>query len=193
MYTLRGFSVFVSLVMLLLFSFLEENSTSVNNFKVKWNSQETSNILQTKNENTMNDSDLHSCEENTNKENIWQIEIPIIGLIAPIEEGTTKEIMDEFVGHFEHTAVEQGNIGLIAHNRGYPKNYFQNIKELNIGDKIYYTYQDKTRVYYVENITVIKETDWSYLEKTEDNRITLITCVENEPEYRRCIQGIEYP
>lgn len=179
--------------MLLLFSFLEENSTSVNNFKVKWNSQETSNILQTKNENTMNDSDLHSCEENTNKENIWQIEIPIIGLIAPIEEGTTKEIMDEFVGHFEHTAVEQGNIGLIAHNRGYPKNYFQNIKELNIGDKIYYTYQDKTRVYYVENITVIKETDWSYLEKTEDNRITLITCVENEPEYRRCIQGIEYP
>ena len=193
MYTLRGVSVFVSLVMLLLFSFLEENSTSVNNFKVKWNSQETSNILQTKNENTMNDSDLHSCEENTNKENIWQIEIPIIGLIAPIEEGTTKEIMDEFVGHFEHTAVEQGNIGLIAHNRGYPKNYFQNIKELNIGDKIYYTYQDKTRVYYVENITVIKETDWSYLEKTEDNRITLITCVENEPEYRRCIQGIEYP
>ena len=96
--------------MLLLFSFLEENSTSVNNFKVKWNSQETSNILQTKNENTMNDSDLHSCEENTNKENIWQIEIPIIGLIAPIEEGTTKEIMHEFVGHFEHTAVEQGNL-----------------------------------------------------------------------------------
>ena len=27
--------------------------------------------------------------------------------------------------------------------------------------------------------------------KTEENRITLITCVENEPEYRRCIQGIE--
>ena len=37
----------------------------------------------------------------------------------------------------------------------------------------------------------IKETNWSYLEETKDNRITLITCVENEPEYRRCIQGIE--
>ena len=26
---------------------------------------------------------------------------------------------------------------------------------------------------------------------SEENIITLITCVENEPEYRRCIQGIE--
>lgn len=165
----------------------------MNNSNVEFNNQENNNILQTENKNTMEQLHLDSGKESSNKENIWQIEIPIIGLIAPIREGTTKEIMDEFVGHFEHTAVEQGNIGLIAHNRGYPKNYFQNIKELNVGDKIYYTYQDKTRVYYVENIIVIKETDWSYLENTEDNRITLITCVENQPEYRRCIQGIEYP
>ena len=165
----------------------------MNNSNVEFNNQENNNILQTENKNTMEQLHLDSGKESSNKENIWQIEIPIIGLIAPIREGTTKEIMDEFAGHFEHTAVEQGNIGLIAHNRGYPKNYFQNIKELNVGDKIYYTYQDKTRVYYVENIIVIKETDWSYLENTEDNRITLITCVENQPEYRRCIQGIEYP
>lgn len=193
MYTLRGFSIFVSFVTLLLFLFLESNSITVNNSNVEFNNQENNNILQTENKNTMEQLHLDSGKESSNKENIWQIEIPIIGLIAPIREGTTKEIMDEFVGHFEHTAVEQGNIGLIAHNRGYPKNYFQNIKELNVGDKIYYTYQDKTRVYYVENIIVIKETDWSYLENTEDNRITLITCVENQPEYRRCIQGIEYP
>ncbi len=29
------------------------------------------------------------------------------------------------------------------------------------------------------------------MEKTEENEITLITCIENEPEYRRCIKGIE--
>ena len=39
--------------------------------------------------------------------------------------------------------------------------------------------------------TIIDETDWSYLEETEDNRITLITCEENKKEYRRCIQAIE--
>ena len=38
---------------------------------------------------------------------------------------------------------------------------------------------------------IISEEDWSYLKETEDNRITLITCVENQPKYRRCIQAIE--
>ena len=38
---------------------------------------------------------------------------------------------------------------------------------------------------------VIKDTDWSYLEATDDNRITLITCEENRENYRRCIQAIE--
>ena len=38
---------------------------------------------------------------------------------------------------------------------------------------------------------IIENTDWTYLEDTEENTITLITCVENEPKYRRCIQGEE--
>ena len=29
------------------------------------------------------------------------------------------------------------------------------------------------------------------LKNTDENKITLITCLENEPEYRRCIQAIE--
>ena len=38
---------------------------------------------------------------------------------------------------------------------------------------------------------IIKDTNWNYLKNTEKNKITLITCIENEPEYRRCIQAIE--
>ena len=48
---------------------------------------------------------------------IWQIEIPAIHLIAPISEGTTQEVMREYVGHFEETSLWHGNIGLAAHNR----------------------------------------------------------------------------
>lgn len=70
-------------------------------------------------------------------------------------------------------------------------NYFALLKKLRIGDEIYYQYGDFQRTYIVDEARIIKDTDWSYLEETEDNRITLITCVENEPEYRRCIQGIE--
>ena len=38
---------------------------------------------------------------------------------------------------------------------------------------------------------IIQETDWSFLEPTKENRITLITCVKEMPEFRRCVQAIE--
>ena len=47
------------------------------------------------------------------------------------------------------------------------------------------------RSYCVSNILIIKETDWSYLQNTDDNILTLITCVENEPQYRLCVQARE--
>lgn len=121
----------------------------------------------------------------------WGISIPTINLKAQISEGTTKEVMDKYVGHFVDTGVIKGNICLGAHNRGYPVNYFENIKSLNKNDLIFYKKEDKTYCFKVETVTVIRDTDWTYLEETEDNRITLITCVENEPDYRRCVQAVE--
>lgn len=58
------------------------------------------------------------------QEEIWQIEIPSIGLEAPIAEGTTQEIMRDYVGHFENTNLWEGNIGLAAHNRRFPNKLF---------------------------------------------------------------------
>ena len=121
----------------------------------------------------------------------WQIEIPKINLIAQIAEGTTDEVMNKYVGHFENTPIYNGNPCLAAHNRGYPVNYFGRLKELDKGDLIIYKTKEGTRTYMVNLITIIKDTDWNNLKNTNDNRITLITCVENQPEYRRCIQGIE--
>ena len=74
---------------------------------------------------------------------------------------------------------------------GYPVNYFGKLKDLQIGDEIIYKTKYGTKKYKVIIKTVIKDTDWSYLRNTEDNRITLITCVENKPELRRCIQALE--
>ena len=108
-----------------------------------------------------------------------------------ISEGTTKEVMEDYIGHFEETTKENGNVGLAAHNRGYKNNYFQKIKQLKEGDSIFYTYKGETKEYLVTKHVIIKDTDWTYLENTKKNTITLITCVENEPEYRRCIQGEE--
>lgn len=136
----------------------------------------------------MNESSLSQTEE---KEEIWQIEIPKISVKAPISEGTTKEILNQYVGHFQTTSKEDGNIGLAAHNRGYEVNYFQDLKLLKEGDEIIYQHNDFRKTYEVEKIRIIKDTEWTYLEETEENQLTLITCVENQPEYRRCIQAIE--
>lgn len=122
---------------------------------------------------------------------VWCLEIPSINLKADIKEGTTKEIMDDYIGHFDETQKENGNICLAAHNRGYKNNYFENIKNLKEGDKIYYQYQNCKKEYEVVSQIIIKDTDWTNLENTNDNTITLITCVENQKEYRRCIQGKE--
>lgn len=130
-------------------------------------------------------------EKITENLDAWCLDIPKINLKANINEGTTKEVMENYIGHFEETTKENGNVGLAAHNRGYKNNYFQRIKELQEGDSIFYTYKGETKEYIVTKHVIIKDTDWTYLEETTRNTITLITCVENEPEYRRCIQGEE--
>jgi LPXTG-site transpeptidase (sortase) family protein len=84
-----------------------------------------------------------------------------------------------------------GNVGLAGHNRGYPVNYFENVKNLNLGDEIIYRYNDFETVYEVISNVIIQDTDWSYLEENDNNTITLITCVENEPSQRRCVQAVE--
>lgn len=125
----------------------------------------------------------------TNQE--WILEIPKINLIAEIAEGTSSEILNQYIGHFEKTSKQYGNIALAAHNRGYLVNYFKDLKELEIGDEIYYKYNGIQRIYIVDSKNIIKDTDVEVLENTEDDIITLITCVENQPEKRRCIQGIK--
>ena len=39
-------------------------------------------------------------QNNIDTQKIWQIEIPKINLVAPIAEGTSANIMNEYVGHF---------------------------------------------------------------------------------------------
>lgn len=144
--------------------------------------------------NFINEKD-NNKEENNEQNNVelgnWYIEIPTINLKAPIAEGTDSNTLDLNVGHFIDTAIEMGNIGLAAHNRGYQYNYFQNLKKLKKEDRIIYTHNEFKKEYVVNVIEIIENSNWNYLKESEDNKITLITCIENEPKYRRCIQAVE--
>ena len=125
------------------------------------------------------------------KNSKWRVEIPKIGINAPIKSGTTQDVLATAVGHFPETNKWNGNVALAGHNRGYNCNFFQNIKKLKVGDSIFYHTEKGVREYKVVVNKIIYQTDWTYIQDTEDNRITLITCVENMFEYRRCVQAVE--
>lgn len=185
-------SLIITLLIFNAFEFAKENI----NFEIPSKNIviENSNITnkeEPKEEKNIEETEIEKQEKTEEIPYEWGLSIPKINLKAQISEGTTKEVMDKYVGHFVDTGVIKGNICLGAHNRGYPVNYFENIKSLNKNNLIFYKKEDKTYCFKVETVTVIKDTDWTYLEETEDNRITLITCVENEPDYRRCVQAIE--
>ena len=182
---INSLSLFISLIIFVMMQLVVSNYDTFTKKSSLKAGFEVENVIQETNTN-------ENVEEKTEEiKEAWYLEIPKINLKADIKEGTTKEIMEDYIGHFEETKKVNGNIGLAAHNRGYKNNYFARLKELKEGDSIFYNYQGEIKEYEVTKHVIIKDTDWSYLKDTEDNRITLITCVENEPEYRRCIQGEE--
>lgn len=130
-------------------------------------------------------------------EDIWDdsvlgiITIDKIGLNATVKEGTSSETLLNYIGHIEKTATYDGNVGLAAHNRGCENSYFARINELEDGDIIKYKTKFFDRTYVVDNIQVIYETDWTLLESTEENKLSLITCIANKRNQRLCVQATE--
>lgn len=126
-----------------------------------------------------------------NGDTIWSLKIPKINLKALISEGTEDEVLCNYIGHFSNTGILNGNIGLAAHNRGYEKNFFKDLKELEINDEIIYEYKNNKKIYKINKIEEINSDDWSLLNISRENKITLITCIENEPDKRLCVQAVE--
>ena len=123
---------------------------------------------------------------------IGYISIEKIGLEkAPIADGTENKIINNYVGHFTNTAYLDGNVCLCSHNRGSKAAYFGELKNLSVGDEITYITKYETKKYEIQEIKKIEETDFSVLEETEENKITLITCVENQKNLRLCVIGLE--
>ena len=119
------------------------------------------------------------------------LSIEKIGLIASVKEGSNSEILKHYIGHIEETSIYDGNVGLAAHNRGNEYSYFARLNELESGDKLIYQTRYGTKEYEVTEKKVIEETDWSMLQDTKDNRLTMITCIKNKENYRLCVQAVE--
>jgi len=127
-------------------------------------------------------------------DSIGVLTIPDIGLSVRVYDGEDEmELMERGVAHFRHTSAWDGNVGLSAHNinlDGTP-GYFLNIHTLQPGAIIRYETALGTREYRVETVKEISEMDWSWLNRTQDNRISMITCITGKPAMRLAVQAVE--
>jgi LPXTG-site transpeptidase (sortase) family protein len=99
--------------------------------------------------------------------------------------GATLESMGKGAAHFSFTGLDNGNIGLIGHNRGTRTGFFSFVKLLQDGDIIKLEIDGTVRVFEVFIRTTVDDTDFTHLQQFGDNRLTLVTCVEDESNKRR--------
>ena len=133
----------------------------------------------------------NEIKETWDEDALGILSIEKIGLKATVKEGSDSNILSDYIGHIEETAIYDGNIGLAGHNRGNKYSYFARLNELKEGDIVTYKTKFYERNYKVDKIVVILETDWSLLQNTEENKITMITCIANKSNQRLCVQATE--
>ena len=123
---------------------------------------------------------------------IGVLTIEAIGVSAPVYE--TDDEMDAIrkgIAHYKTTSAWNGNIGVCAHNGNASYCWFHDLYKLEKGDMVIYQTALGTRTYEVLEIREIEETDWSMLGRTEDNRITMTTCIDGKPSKRLVVQAVE--
>jgi len=121
---------------------------------------------------------------------IGTLSIPKLNLTVKVYEGETLDNMRIGLGRFEFTSAWDGNVGIAGHNRGVPF-AIGGVKDLKNGDEIIFTTMYGTRVYEVFDRKQITDADYSYLGWSDENIITIITCVENTPGMRWCVRERE--
>lgn len=132
-----------------------------------------------------------SAEDMERKDgSIGTLKIPSLDINMKVWEGESNASMAKGLGHYTTTSAWDGNVAVCGHNRG-AKYVIGDIKDLEIGDTIIYTTIYGTRTYEVVLVKTIASTDWSYLQATADNRITITTCLANQPSKRVCVQAVE--
>ena len=177
------FVLFIVLILIVAIGFLFSYDTKV----IEQEKQNTSEQL----DNTEDVEKEVTEDDGFEEDLIGSLKIEKINLNGTVKEGSTNEILRDYIGHIEETAKYDGNVGLAAHNRGNKYSYFARINELEPGDEIVYTTKYGERKYIVDTKKEILETDWSNLEGTSDNRLTLITCIKNKVNQRLCVQAVQ--
>lgn len=130
----------------------------------------------------------------------FNISIISLDINAPVQKNVDGSRKKDYlagvlqgVAHYKHKVLpdvtvdgalpgEVGNIFLFGHSQipgGDPSNFkgvFNRLPEIKIGERVQISYQDKLFDYEVYEAKVIDKSEISYLEKTPQETLTLMTC-----------------
>jgi len=105
---------------------------------------------------------------------IGWMEVPRLGLSAPISEGTEKRTLLRSVGHIEGTPLPgpDGNAGLAGHR----DIHFRKLEEIGAGDLVRVTTRQGKFEYLVDTTMVVKPDRVDLLDESASPALTLVTC-----------------
>lgn len=125
---------------------------------------------------------------------IGVLSIPDLQLTVNVYEAADEmEAMELGAAHFKSTSAWDGNVGISAHNVNFngTDGYFKYLYKLDAGDFLTYETALGSRKYTITKVKTIAADDWSYLSRSTDNRITMVTCISGQPEKRLVVQAEE--
>jgi sortase A len=102
------------------------------------------------------------------------LRITSIDLEVPVYPGVTESNLNRGAAWIEGTAAlgASGNTGLAAHRDG----YFRALRGISVGDRIELQTLLRTRLYTVDDISIVEPEQVQVLAPTADERLTLVTC-----------------
>ncbi|WP_455249600.1 class D sortase [Ruminococcus sp.] len=119
------------------------------------------------------------------------VEIADLDIKAPILEGTDNETLSKATGHFKDSGdFGEGNYCIAGHSSTLYKEYFNNLKNVEIGMEI--TLYDKQKQAYHYTVTeskIVDPDDVWVLDDFGDDRITIITCTDDGTQ-RQVVVGL---
>lgn len=102
------------------------------------------------------------------------LEIPRIGLRAPVFDGTDDLTLNRGLGRITGTArlSQEGNLGIAGHRDG----FFRGLKDVALGDSIQLESTEGKQTYRVDQIRIVKPDDIQVLKARAAPSLTLVTC-----------------
>lgn len=140
-------------------------------------------------------NDVSNSEENSSNKNNEMtkivikkgstavLQIPSLGIIAQITEGSDATTLKNYVGVVEGSARpgQVGNYSLAAHNN-IDTEIFRNLHKIENDALVYVYTQNKVYIYKINEKYNVKPTDTDVLKSSGKKEITLITCNFNASE-----------